>query len=130
MKFGDLLQSGDWKGEKHVPVIDAPEAVTAGEPFDVTLTVGKEIAHPNTVEHHIRWIKLSFKPEGDKFAYEVSELRFDGHGAAVKGAGEGPVLAEACGTVRMVLKSPGTLVATSSCNIHGFWESSREISVK
>ncbi|MCF4114456.1 MULTISPECIES: class II SORL domain-containing protein [Dethiosulfovibrio] len=127
MKFGELLQSGDWKGEKHVPVIEAPEKVKAGEPFDVTLSVGKEIAHPNTTEHHICWIKLSFKPEGDKFGYEVAKVDFDGHGASVKGANEGPVFTDPYGVVRLNLKTSGTLIATSYCNIHGFWESSQDI---
>ena len=44
-----LYQAADWKAEKHVPVIEAPEAVTAGEFFAITASVGKEIAHP---QHH------------------------------------------------------------------------------
>ena len=35
--------------------------------FTVTVSVGKEIPHPNTTEHHIRWIKLFFKGEGENF---------------------------------------------------------------
>ena len=41
MKLGDLIQSGDFKGEKHVPVIEAPAKVKAGEPFKVIVSVGK-----------------------------------------------------------------------------------------
>jgi superoxide reductase len=69
VKIADLVQSADWKTEKHVPVIEAPESVKAGEKFIVQVSVGKEIAHPNTTEHHIRGIRLYFKPEGGKFAY-------------------------------------------------------------
>lgn len=130
MKIGELVQSGDWKGEKHVPVIEAPDKVSAGELFDVVLSVGKEIPHPNTTEHHICWIKLLFKPEGDKFAYEVGEVRFDGHGASVKGANEGPVFTDPYGVIRLKLSVSGTLVATSSCNIHGLWESCQTITVE
>lgn len=130
MKIGELIQSGDWKGEKHVPVIEAPEKVSAGELFDVVLSVGKEISHPNTTEHHISWMKLYFKPEGDKFVYEVGELRFDGHGASAKGANEGPVFTDAYGAVRLKLTTSGTLVATSYCNIHGLWESFKAITVE
>jgi superoxide reductase len=46
-------------------VIDCPDNVKADEMFDVTVTLGKEIAHPNTTEHHIRWIQLYFKPDDD-----------------------------------------------------------------
>ena len=53
MKLGDLIQSGDFKGEKHVPVIESPAKVKAGEAFKVCLSVGKEIPHPNKPEHHI-----------------------------------------------------------------------------
>ena len=42
MKLGDLIQSGDFKGEKHVPVIEAPSKIKAGEAFKVCLSVGKE----------------------------------------------------------------------------------------
>ncbi|MDW7671926.1 MAG: desulfoferrodoxin family protein, partial [Bacillota bacterium] len=33
--FGQFLQTGDWKGEKHVPVIHIPENVRAGEAFEL-----------------------------------------------------------------------------------------------
>ncbi|MCU0521621.1 MAG: class II SORL domain-containing protein, partial [Anaerolineae bacterium] len=39
MKIGDAIQSADWKSEKHVPAIEAPDVVTAGEPFMVTVSV-------------------------------------------------------------------------------------------
>jgi len=56
----DLIQSADWKKEKHVPVIDSPDSAKKGEAVKVTLTVGKEIPHPNTTAHHIRWIAVYF----------------------------------------------------------------------
>ena len=65
-ELNDLLQSADWKKEKHVPLIEAPEKVKKGEFFKVTATVGKEIAHPNKTEHHIRWIEIYFQPDGEK----------------------------------------------------------------
>jgi superoxide reductase len=33
--FKEMYQSADWKKEKHVPVIEAPDEVTKGEFFDV-----------------------------------------------------------------------------------------------
>ncbi len=58
----DLFQSADWKKEKHVPVIDAPDKVKKGEFFNIKVEIGKEIPHPNTTEHHIRWIDSLFSP--------------------------------------------------------------------
>ena len=72
------VQKADWKSEKHVPVIEAPEKVKAGEVFEVKIRVGKEIPHPNTTEHHIRWISLYFQPEGDKFTYQIGRYEFSG----------------------------------------------------
>ena len=129
MNFGDTIQSANWKKEKHVPVIEAPDAVQAGEPFDVTVSVGKEIAHPNTTAHHITWIDLYFKPEGDKFIYQVGHFDFSAHGASVKGADEGPVYTHPMATVSMTVERAGMLVAVSLCNIHGVWESAKEITV-
>lgn len=121
MKIGDLIQSGDWKGEKHVPVIDAPASVKAGETVRVALCVGAEIAHPNTPEHHISWIKLYFKPAGGKFAVELGCLTFDVHGDTA-------VAPKGCLNVK--LAESGELIAVSYCNIHGLWESSAPITVE
>lgn len=129
MKFGDIVQTADWKAEKHVPVIEAPAEVKAGEKFTVSVSVGKEIAHPNTTEHHIRWIKLYFKPAAGKFAYEVAAFDYAAHGEAVDGANKGPVYTEPVSQVAVKLATSGTLLATAYCNIHGLWESAQEISV-
>ncbi|GAB4301801.1 MAG: class II SORL domain-containing protein [Myxococcota bacterium] len=129
-KVAELFQSGDWKAEKHVPVIAAPDTVAKDELFTVELSVGKEIPHPNTTEHHIRWIKLYFKPEGDKFSYEVGSYEFTAHGESVEGANKGPVYTHPVVTASLKVSKGGTLVATSFCNIHGLWESSKELKLK
>lgn len=129
MKIGDGVQSADWKNEKHVPAIDAPDTVRAGEAFAVTVSVGKEIPHPNTTAHHIAWINVFFKPDGDKFLYQVGHFDFTGHGASAKGADTGPVYTHPTATFSMMVNGSGTLVAVEQCNIHGLWESSKEIKV-
>jgi superoxide reductase len=130
MKVGELYQTADWKTEKHVPVIECPEAVTADEVFEVKVTLGKEVAHPNTTEHHIRWIQVFFKPEGDKFAYQVANCEFTAHGESVDGPNKGPVYTHHGATVAMKIQKPGVLLATSLCNIHGFWENAKAIKIK
>lgn len=130
MKFADLIQTADWKAEKHVPVIAAPSTVKAGEKFVVEVSVGKEIAHPNTTEHHIRSIRLYFKPDTGKFAFEVGSFEFSAHAESIEGPNKGPVLSDP--SVQAVLKvsASGTLLAVAYCNIHGFWESSQTIIVE
>lgn len=127
--MADLFQTADWKSEKHVPVIECPDTVDKDTFFDVTVSLGKEISHPNTSEHHIRWIQLYFKPEKGKFAYQVGSFRFDAHGESVKGADTGPVYTDHVVSTRIKIRESGVLIATAFCNIHGFWESAHEIHV-
>ncbi|MDR3433252.1 MAG: class II SORL domain-containing protein [Rouxiella aceris] len=130
MKVAEIIQSADWKAEKHVPVLDAPDSVKAGEKFTVQAMVGKEIAHPNTTEHHIRWIRIYFKPDGGKFAYDVAFAEFSAHGEAVEGPNKGPVYTEPSLQAALKLSTSGTLLAVSYCNIHGLWEFAKPIKVE
>lgn len=128
--IGEQYQSADWKSEKHVPVIECPDTVDSGQAFDVRVSLGKEVAHPNTTAHHIRWIQLYFRPRGDKFAYQVGNYEFCAHGESVEGADQGPVCTVHSAVARLEVKKPGTLLATAFCNIHGLWESSREVALR
>jgi superoxide reductase len=62
-----VIEKADWKPEKHVPVIEGPDLVKADEVFEVKVSIGKEIAHPNTTAHHIRWIQVFFNPKATNF---------------------------------------------------------------
>ncbi len=127
--LGERIQKADWKKEKHVPVIECADEVKAGEMFDVTAAVGKEIGHPNTTEHHIRWISLYFHPEGEPFTCQVGHFEFLAHGESAKGANEGPVHTHHGITCTMKAAKSGTLHALAHCSIHGLWESSKELTV-
>jgi superoxide reductase len=129
-KYGELFQTADWKAEKHVPVIDCKDEVKAGEFFIATVSVGKEIAHPNTTEHHIRWISVYFLPDGDKFTYEVGHFEFSAHGESAEGPNKGPVYTNHEVAVTLKINKPGVLYASSFCNIHGLWQSEKAIKVK
>lgn len=130
MKFADVIQTADWKAEKHVPVIQAPARVKADETFDVKVCVGAEIPHPNTTEHHISWIKLYFKPANGKFAHEVASFAFTAHGEDAAGPNKGPVYTQPAGQATLKLATSGTLLAEAYCNIHGLWENAAEITVE
>ena len=129
-ELGARIQKADWKREKHVPVIECPDRVKAGELFEVRVGVGKEIAHPNTTEHHIRWISVYFHPEGEKFTYDVGRFEFNAHGESTAGPNQGPVYTHPGVTLSMKINKPGTLHALAFCNIHGLWESSKEIELE
>ena len=121
--LSEMYQSGDWKGEKHVPMIDAPETVKKDELVEVRVSIGEADPHPNTEEHHISWIKVYFKPESGKFPVEIATLRFEAHG-------ESELLTEPNVDVRFKATESGTILATSYCNIHGLWENSKELTVE
>ncbi len=129
MSMTDYIKTADFKAEKHVPVIDAPARAKAGEAFNMTVSVGKEIPHPNTTEHFIQWITLYYKSDDGKFVHELGHVDFSAHGASVDGANKGPAYTEPFATFRIKLEKPGTITALSYCNIHGLWESSVKISM-
>jgi superoxide reductase len=126
-KIGELYQSADWKTEKHVPVIECADTVNSDVIFEVKVSIGKEVAHPNTTAHHIRWIQLYFKPDDAKFTYQIGSFEFAAHGESVDGPDTGPAFTNHAVTASLKINKPGTLIATSLCNIHGLWESSKKL---
>ena len=129
-EFKDLYQSADWKEEKHVPVIEAPDKVNKGEFFTIKLTIGKEVTHPNKTEHHIRWIAAYFQPEEDKFPYQIGKALFTAHGESTEGPDTSSIYTHHESSFQMKTDKPGTIFATSYCNIHGLWQNSKEIEVE
>ncbi len=127
MPIEEHLGKADWKKEKHVPVIECPDKVKADEPFELKVSVGKEIAHPNTTAHHIRWIAVYFHPDGEKFSYHVVRVEFAAHGESTEGADTSTVYTHHASSAWMKTKKPGTLYAVSYCNIHGLWQSEKKI---
>jgi superoxide reductase len=89
--------------------------------------VPRQEIHPNTTEHHIRWIQLFFKPQGDKYPYQVGSFEFTAHGESVEGPNKGPVYTNHTVVAELKVSKPGTLVAASFCNIHGLWENSKDL---
>ena len=122
------VKTADWKAEKHVPVVTAPSAAKAGEPFDVEVDVGKEIPHPNTAQHHIAWMALHFVPAGANTSIELGRVELSAHGASMTDK-PGPAFTEPSARFRVRLAVSGTLHATAYCNLHGLWTSAAEIAV-
>ena len=128
-RLNEFVKADDWKNEKHVPAIEAPATAKAGDWVEISVTVGKDIPHPNTTEHHMSWIAIHFVPEGAKLSYELGRFEFSAHGQSAKGANEGPVYTDSRVTARVRLLTSGTIYATTYCNIHGLWESSQNITL-
>ena len=123
--LSSLIKSADWKAEKHVPVITVstptrPQSSTPSLTYEVEVSVGSGIPHPNTVEHHIAWIALYYVAEGSQLPVELARAEFSSHGLDIFIE---PIL-------RTVVKLPTpppthsfTLYAAAYCNLHGLWES-------
>jgi superoxide reductase len=129
MPIEEHLGKADWKTEKHVPVVECPDKVSPDQIFEVRVSVGKEIAHPNTTAHHIRWITLYFHPDGEKFSYQVGRVEFAAHGESPEGADTSSVYTHHSAVMSMKTKKPGVLYAVSLCNIHGLWEGEKKLQV-
>ena len=118
-RFGDkIIPPEKEKGqEKHVPMIEAPQHATKGQKFNVTVQVGKVVAHPNTVEHHIKTIELYALAEGSPYVVKIGAVEL------------GPTVADPTVTFSVMLQSPSTLYALAYCNIHGVWDNSAAVHV-
>jgi len=128
-ELSSQIQIADWKSEKHVPVIECPARVQRDEFFGVKATLGKAVAHPNTTEHHIRWIALYFQPEGEKAPLQVAHFEFAAHGESVKGPNQGGVYTQHAAATSLKIGKGGTIYALALCNIHGLWQSSQAVAV-
>jgi len=126
----DLLQSGDWKAEKHVPVIEAPDKIGKGQPLEIEVSVGKQIAHPNTTEHHIRFIEVYFLATGEKFPCQLARFEFNAHGESAQGPNTSTIFSEPKARAVFKTEKSGVIMATAYCNIHGLWRSEKEVKVE
>ena len=129
-ELSNIFQTADWKKEKHVPVIEIAGKIAKGEDITVSVTVGKEIAHPNTTEHHIAWIDLYFQPEGSKFPYNLGRFEFNSHGASTDGPNTSTVYTHPTVSATFKTEKSGSIFAFSNCNIHGLWMNSMDITVE
>ncbi len=96
---------------RHVPIIEAPEVVPAGELFTVTVKVS-ELPHPMDMDHYIQFIELY---AGQTL---LTHVMFT------------PTLPKPKVTYFLVLDENVTLRAVAFCNRHGFWEADHQIVVE
>jgi len=130
MELKELLQTADWTKEKHVPAIEIKVVPKKGEIAKVKITVGKEIQHPNTTEHHIRWINVYFLPDGEKFPIDLGKFEFNSHGESGQGPNMSTVYTQPIAKVFFKTEKSGTIISSSYCNIHGLWTSTLRLDIE
>ncbi|MDH4232057.1 MAG: class II SORL domain-containing protein [Nitrospirota bacterium] len=99
--------------KKHTPVIECPDEVKEGVPFQVRIRVGS-IPHLMEEGHFIQWLEVRF---GENL-YERVELA--------------PVFSRPEITVTLAKggkHEKGTLRVIEKCNLHGAWEATKEIRI-
>lgn len=111
MEFFSLIKGAEKEGkEKHVPIIELGSGHDGAHEHIVRVTVGKEVAHPNTIEHHINWIALyGIKKETKQVIY-LGRQDFT------------PTFTDPAAKFKVIkIDEFSELVATSYCNLHGIW---------
>lgn len=101
----------------HAPAISVPASVKAGEPFTVKISVGENL-HVMGPTHWIEHIEFAIGNE------PAGRVDFQPRGFMKPEASFTVVLPKDVAPSGKV-----TLVASQRCNLHGYWESSVDISV-
>ena len=115
MKFGDILKGKDNEGkEKHVPIIEVGKGKGESGADIVHVVVGKDVPHPNTVEHHIAWIEL----------YGIKQ---DGQVIALGRSAFAPSFTNPNVRFQVPVEQFKAFCAISYCNVHGVWENCLEV---
>lgn len=103
MQFADYLKSAAAEGkEKHVPEIEIKDGV-------VEVVVGKEVAHPNTAEHHIAWVEL-YGQMKNGMVIHLGRQAF------------APGFVDPTARFQVKLDDFKSLCALAYCNLHGVWQ--------
>ncbi len=104
------------KSKYHLPIIEAPDEVRAGELFRVKIRVGP---HPNTPEHYIKRLDIYLSEDGREYnplliaSVDLSHTYVEPDiGLSIK------------------LFRDGKIHVVSYCTLHGLWEVTKEVKVK
>ena len=103
--------------KSHAPFIAAPAKVKAGEPFTVEVSIGENL-HPMGPAHWIGFIELNVGNE------PAGRVDFQPKGYLKPKATFTVVLPREAAP-----KGKVTLIAYQRCNLHGYWEGTRDIEV-
>ncbi|MBF0536833.1 MAG: desulfoferrodoxin [Nitrospirae bacterium] len=88
----------------HVPLVDVPDKVKAGQWIDVNVKVGFMKEHPSTPEHWIRYVSLLADGK------EIAKVERNVGG-----------IVSASATFKIKLDKSVKLEAIQNCNLHGTW---------
>jgi len=115
MRIGDVVKTAGAEGkEKHVPLIEVGKGKGEAGADIVHVAVGKEVPHPNTLEHHIAWVSL----------YGVKQ---DGQVVNLGRSDFAPAYTSPNVRFQVPVDQFKAFCAVSYCNVHGVWENCLEL---
>ena len=115
MRFGEIVKSKEAEGrEKHVPIIEIGRGRGDAGADIVHVVVGKEVPHPNTVEHHIAWIEL-FGVKKDGQVVDIGRADF------------APFYTNPNVRFQVPVGQFKSFCALAYCNLHGVWENCLDV---
>jgi len=115
MKFEAILKDIEAEGkEKHLPVIEVGKGRGKSDVDVVRVFVGKEVPHPNTIEHHIGWIEL-FGVKQDGQVVDLGRAEF------------APAFTNPNARFQVPVEEFKAFCALSYCNVHGVWQNCVEL---
>jgi superoxide reductase len=114
--FTDKIKGKKDEGkEKHVPVLDIIKGHGKEDNDFVRVVVGKEVPHPNTAEHYIKWVELyGITKEGS--TVNLGRMDFE----AVR---TNPIATFHINNIDDFKE----FCALECCNIHGVWQNCIEV---
>lgn len=116
MRIGDILKTAAVEGkEKHVPSIEVGKGKGEGGVDIVHVVVGKEVPHPNTVEHHIVWVQLFGVKKDSGQVIDLGRADF------------APGYTSPNVRFQVPVDQFKAFCALEYCNIHGVWENCLEL---
>ncbi len=115
MKLEQILKDNKAEGnEKHLPVIEIGKDHGKNEIDVVRVFVGKEVPHPNTIEHHIAWIEL-YGVKQDEQVIDLGRVEF------------APAFTNPNVRFQVPVTEFKAFCALSYCNVHGLWQNCMEL---
>ncbi|WNY24950.1 class II SORL domain-containing protein [Methanolapillus millepedarum] len=116
MDFTTLFKAPESEGkEKHVPIIEILKNHGGKNETLVLVTVGKEVPHPNTIEHHIVWIELFGIKKDTNQVICLGHQNF------------APTFTEPTSKFKVKIDDFKALGALAYCNIHGVWKNTLDL---
>lgn len=130
IKLSELIHGTEYQVEDPVNIIEAPDSVKKGELANIRAIMSEKISEPHKREHHKGWIALFYRPDGEKFPFQLGKTEF----SCREEAGQ-DIDIDSVSTTHQELSltfkatKSGTIFATSSCDFHGMGQVSKELKV-